>query len=657
MRLRTALPSALVVLALAPAAHAASRQPRILYAGDWTGTMQIFAADPSGRAPVRQVTFARPEGPCYWAAACGFTRPLSSPDGRRLAYWSGGAAFQPRTLWLARADGTGAHAIGPALDAAWAPGSRRLAYSTADGVHVLTTKGSDRIVDPRSAVQLHWSRDGKTLAFVGAGGLSLLRGGHARVLVSATPSSFAWAPDGRRIAYGTPEGIYFVGTATGRTRLVYRAQATPPLPPTPLELTFAPNGRRLAFVLGAEIRILDMRTLRARTLRMEGHDLAWSPDGRSLLYVEGAESSNADAITTGDVKTVTPSGRVRTVVSASRPYGGQIVSAAWTTPARGVRYRAPQQVDGVFAGGPVQELVADGGRVAFIACGGVSAWTPARGDLLTVESPGECRATFSRGHMYSLGLAGDRVAWVEKSWGLCFYWTAREATLGSPPIDLGTGTGCLGDAPPAGLGTTVGSGSLLVLSAWRLHFATGTPVVDERSVERVDPGGCPCPVLSSSPGPYTPLDVDAGRIVVSGLNETRVLAADGTILLSLPVPTLAAQLSGSDLVVAAGGELRVYDAVTGALRAAWPLPAQPAGHDCDLFGDPTCRQPARLTLGDVAHGLAAYVLDGQVHQLRLADGADRVVGFGTFARFTDAGLAFADGARIRLVPYERLPLR
>jgi hypothetical protein len=259
--------------------------------------------------------------------------------------------------------------------------------------------------------------------------------------------------------------------------------------------------------------------------------------------------------------------------------------------------------------------------------------------------------------MYTLGLAGDRVAWVEKGWGLCFYWTAREATIGTSPLDIGTGSGCLGDPPPAGIGTTVGAGSLLVRSAWTLHFAGGTPVVDEQSVERVDPGGCPCPVLSSSPGPYTPLDVDSGRIVASGLNETRILAADGTILLSLPVPTLAAQLDGPDLVLAAGGELRVYDAASGTLRASWPLPVQPAGHDCDLFGDPTCRRPARLTVGDVADGLAAYVLDGRVHLLRLADGADRVVGTGTLARFMDAGLVFADGARIRLVPFDRLPLR
>jgi hypothetical protein len=181
-------------------------------------------------------------------------------------------------------------------------------------------------------------------------------------------------------------------------------------------------------------------------------------------------------------------------------------------------------------------------------------------------------------------------------------------------------------------------------------------VVDAQTVERVDGPGCPCPI-SSSPGPYTPLDVDAGRIVVSGHNETRILAGDGTMLLSLPVPTLAAQLSGSDLVIATGAALRVYDAVSGALRATWPLPAQPAGHDCDLFGDPSCLKPPPLTLGGLSHGVAAYVVDGQVHLLRMADGADRTVGPGTLPRFMDAGLVYADGARIRLVPFDRLPLR
>jgi hypothetical protein len=205
------------------------------------------------------------------------------------------------------------------------------------------------------------------------------------------------------------------------------------------------------------------------------------------------------------------------------------------------------------------------------------------------------------------------------------------------------------------VGTIVGAGSLLVMSAWKLHFDSGAALVEQQTLERVEPGGCPCPALSSSPGPYTPLDVDVGRIVVSGQNETRIFNADATVV-SLPVSTLAAQLSGSDLVLAVGAELRVYDAITGTLRATWSLPAQPVGHDCDLFGDPSCFPAARLTLGGVAHGLAAYAFDGNVHLLRLADGADRIVAPGTLPRFFDDGLVYADGARIRLVPYPSLPL-
>jgi hypothetical protein len=659
MRLGVALMSGLLALVVAaspaPAIRKAPAQYRILYAGDWTGSMQIFAADPSGHAPLRQVTFAHPEGQCYSAAACGFTRPLPSPDGRRLAYWS--TSIGTSTLWLAGANGSGARAIGTAYDATWSPDSRRLAYSAADGIHVLTTKGADRIVDGQHVGMLRYSPDGSTLAFDGVRGLTLLRGGHERVLTQDEPMSFSWATDGRRIAYGTQKGIFLVSTASGRAWLVYRAPDDLSLPWLGLELALAPDGRLLAFAVGGNIRMLDTRTLRVRLLRTGGHGIAWSPDGRRLLVVQGGESSDGASITTGDVQTVTPSGHVRTVVSGSKAYGGQIVSAAWATPARGVRYQAPQQVDGVFAGGPVQELAADGGRVAFIACGGVSAWTPATEALVTVEHRGECEATFSRAHAYSLALAGNRVVWWGKSYGLCFQWGAHEATIGGPSLDLGTGSGCLGYPPLAGLGTAAGAGPLLVLSGWTAHIDNGAFVVDQQTIERVDPGGCPCPALSSSPGPYTPLDVDADRIVVSGTNETRVLAADGTIVLALRVPTLAAQLSGSDLVLAAGKELRVYDAGSGALRATWPLPAQPVGHDCDVYGDPSCLQPARLTLEDVTHGLAVYVLDGQVHLLRLTDGADRIVGPGSRARFMDSGLVYADGARIRLVPVDRLPLR
>ncbi len=533
----------------------------------------------------------------------------------------------------------------------WTRDSRRYVYNPPDGLHVATTAGRDRIVHRRPPGSGNRSPD--TFAFIGNGGITLVRGGHERILVRADVFGFSCSRDGSRIAYATRDGVYLVSPANSRSHLL---SSTPEdLFVFRADVAVSPNGRFVAFTLGQGIKIVDLRTRHVRALAPLGQGLVWAPDSSRLLYVESTQSTSGDSISVGDVKTVTPGGRVRTVVSASKSYGGQLVAAAWTRSTR-VLYRRPQQVDGVFAGGPVQELVTDGDRVAFIACGAVSTWTTATNVVTTIARPPDyCRWVNSRGHSYSLVLAGDRVAWVEKGWGLCFHWDAYEATIGAAPIATGDGSGCLGGTPIDGVGTHVGAGGLLVRSAWHMTSDGSGRAVSEQSIERVEPDGCPCPVVSSSPGAYMPLDVDAGRIVVSGTNETRILDANGAILLSLPVPALAAQLSGRDLVLAAFSQLRVYDVDTGELRRTWPLPTT-AGHDCDLYGDPSCLASVRrLKLGDLAHGLAAYALDGQVHLLRLSDGADKIVARGTLPRFVDRGLVYADGARARVLPFDRLP--
>jgi len=63
------------------------------------------------------------------------------------------------------------------------------------------------------------------------------------------------------------------------------------------------------------------------------------------------------------------------------------------------------------------------------------------------------------------------------------------------------------------------------------------------------------------------------------------------------------------------------------------------------------------SLQDAAQGLVSYVVDAHVHLLRLRDGADAVVGPGSLARFMNAGLVYADEARIHLAPFAQLPLR
>jgi hypothetical protein len=169
----------------------------------------------------------------------------------------------------------------------------------------------------------------------------------------------------------------------------------------------------------------------------------------------------------------------------------------------------------------------------------------------------------------------------------------------------------------------------------------------------VDGAACPCPVVASTSGPLYPADVDGGRIVSYGDNETLLLDRDGNRLLSLPVSPLAAQLSGTHLVLLVRGQLRDYDARNGSLLHAWAVPDVPSGPVCAWR---TC-DPNRLMLADAANGLVAYILDGKVHVLRIVDGADSVVGSASLARFMDHGLVYADGSRLRLVPFSQLPLR
>jgi hypothetical protein len=264
--------------------------------------------------------------------------------------------------------------------------------------------------------------------------------------------------------------------------------------------------------------------------------------------------------------------------------------------------------------------------------------------------------------IYTLALVGDRLAFGHRDGNMGQSWSLVAGTVTSTPrmsqLEIRYGAaGCTeGDR---GLGSLAGAGNLLVFSTWRDRIGAGCPPVTEhQEIRRLEPTGCPCPIIASSPGPLVPFDVEGGRIVAGGENATVLLDTEGGQLRSIPVSPLAAQLSGSDAVVLIAGALRHYDAGTGALLHSWTLPNVSSGGEC---GRPhgagwECRS-ARLVLQDAARGLAAYVLDGQVHLLRLADGVDAVVAAGSRARFMDAGLVYAEGARLRLVPYESLPLR
>jgi Tol biopolymer transport system component len=579
---------------------------RILYASDWLGPTQILAVDPTGRQPVAQITFGRTKscGSAY-PIGCGFYEPVPSPDGRHIVYRTTGFSSD---IWLADADGRRPRLIATRVQlpepgspyAAWSPDSRRAAYIASGRYDVIRADGTPTAGDA-GALFARWNR---------------------RDLVGYTATVVS--PDGRWVASAGDRGIQLTNRRTNETRLLVTERA------------FSP---------------------------------AWSPDSRSLAYVGGLLHSGTSWVQ--DLRVVTLNGKVRTVVRRDSPYGADIFSVAWTRVSARTRYPRPARVDGVFAGGEVARLAADGRRVAFAACNSVFTWTPGSGTPLLVDANrlgGElCFPPTDRHQVYDVAVSGDRIAFGRSYGGLTPPLEVSVAGPAGGAVTLGSAGTSVG-AHIRGIGTLAAQDGLLVYSAWDGRPAetlTGEAIVTTQTIHRVDGSSCPCPAIASSSALETPLDVDGRRIVVNRalwpegtwLSRTASLAvldANGAELLVQPVDAGAAQLAGDDLLVTVRGRLLHYRVGSGALVQSFALPDASVARDCLFWSGPDC-PPARgslLVLQDAAHGLAAYTFDGRVHVLRLADGRNSVIGYGSEARFTDAGLVYADGARLRIVPFD-----
>lgn len=621
---------------------------RILYASDWAfPANQIYVADPAARKPIGRVTFGRAPACRRWIGNwCGFDAPTPSPDGRQVLMWfrhhNPNLGKDRATAYVSRADGRGRR-ITVAGDvplsrfddpvAGWSPDSRRIAYQSEGQWHVVGANGKGaRAVrlPPAWAPNPGWSPDHRWLATVGRKELTLTeaRRNVSRAFpIEVSSETLAWSPDSRRLA--------------------------------------------VAALGGKGIYMFDTKTRRISPLTAEsGRDLAWSPDGTSIAFVSRGAVNRTDA---GDLRVVDLTGRLRTIVDAAGDQGGAISALAWSRPPKGTTYRrAPARFtvgDGTLTlPWDPERLATDEERVALIACGHVFVWFPARKEVSQAENVAsltqQCNSPefYSPVRMYDVAIAGDRVAWGYHQGN-----TGQQAELWVSSlsgrytlVSLGEASGISASSWGNPLGELAGSDGLLVFSTWlETCVPTGSCariVTTEQSVRRAEERGCPCPVLRTEPGPFVPFDVDDGRIVVGGDNALVVLDSSGAETLSLPVRAAAASLAGNDLVVLVQGTLRHHDARTGALLHAWPLSNVSSGARCATPNISHCQDPA-LVLEDSARGLVTYVIGKQVHLLRLADGADVIVSAGQTSGFTNAGLVFADGPRLRQVRFDEFPIR
>jgi hypothetical protein len=421
----------------------------------------------------------------------------------------------------------------------------------------------------------------------------------------------------------------------------------------------SPNRRWQASVDSNGISVTDRRTGRTRLLTADTTSaMAWAPDSRSLAYITGKLDWQWAA--TGDIKIVSLNGRTRTVVSQDGAYGGQIVALTWTRPPPRTTYRRPQTPEpGIFTGAPVAHLAATGTHVAFTACNRLYAWEPFASTATEVSSLGQCLDPDNRNEYYDVELAGTRLFWGEKTAGLSYDWSLHELTLGTnSSVTLVSGDGVLGSPEESGAGAITGQDDLIVFGDWQ-RPERGPNGLTTETLFRVTSLGCPCTAIAyaaapSTTSPLVPLDTDGTRIAALRYGSIVVLDAAGNDLLQTTLPAGGAQIMGNELLVLVEGQLRDYDLKTGALRQTWTAPSGSVGRDCDFYSEPHCPTDAAVKLQDAARGLVAYTFNGQVHVVRLADGRDTAIGYGTEARFMDSGLAYADAARLNIIPYSGL---
>jgi hypothetical protein len=506
-------------------------------------------------------------------------------------------------------------------------------------------------------------------------------GTNAHVLVSNLPFAdpgpghlgVAWSADSRRIRYGD-QALRIDGSSAQCCRGSWRRN--PHEYQAYDESVVSPDGRWIASTKNGRISVANRSTKRTLVLTDQiGFDLAWSPDSKSLAYISGFMHFGTSA--TGDLRLLALTGKVRTIVRRDSPYGGEIVSVGWTrTPAR-IRYRKPTPTDGIYAGGEVTSLAADGARVAFADCDAIYAWLPpaTASTVISANPFGStlCFPPTDRVAVTGIAVAGDRVGYVRAEGGLTPPLELWASSLSHPAPILLTHSGTVVGSHLHGVGTLVGAGDLLVYSTWdgkNAGTTFGDSIVTTQSIYRVDSTACPCPAIASVPALGEPVDVDGRHVLVAQAfwpdgtwgSRTRSLAVldrSGTEILSLPIDAGAAQLAGRDLVAAVGSSLVDFDTATGQLLQSWPVSSEEPARDCLFWAGPDCiglvnGEPPHYVLQDAARGLAAYTLDGKLHVLRLADGEDSIVGYAKEARFVDSGLVYADGSRIHVRSFGQL---
>jgi hypothetical protein len=341
--------------------------------------------------------------------------------------------------------------------------------------------------------------------------------------------------------------------------------------------------------------------------------------------------------------------------------------------------------------GPVSELAADGGRVAILvrtktgscARDRVAVWAPATRSFVPIGASACVGSTFTGSGLFSVGLAGTRVAYVQFAGGNTRELQLRLASLARPrPATVASASFGVDALQGTYIGRVAGDGSLLAFDWWSECLPCASPVAPRGSIFRVvSSGGTACPnaglgalprcrPVISAAGSLRLLAVGGGLAVMRSGDDVAVRAPDGTVVYAGTFAGLrAARIDAGVLLVltrvGTTNSLWTVDMSSGRRSGPWSLPASRSAGD-DVCGDPSGCRLAALRLADYQDGIAVYVAGRGVHLLRLSDRRDvtiRAAGVGpVHAQLEPSGLfysyspAAAPGhGRVAFVPLARLP--